>query len=88
MRWLGTDWIDAIKRWTIAVDIGGKDPEQILLSFSQALHCKVGALAEAGNDNPFVVPDIPPLHNIVSHLGATIKLRRRPVELAGVACDQ
>jgi hypothetical protein len=62
MRWLGTDGVDSIQRRTVPIDIGGKDAEEILLTLGKTLDSKVGALAEAGDDDPFVVPDVSPLN--------------------------
>ena len=87
MRRLCSDGVDSIQWRSSSIDISCQDSEQILLAFSETLDSKVGALAEAGNDNPFIVSDVSSLHNIVGDLGATIKLRRTPVQFAGVAGD-
>ena len=46
---------------------------------SVTLDSKVGALAQAGNDNPFILSDVSSLYKIVGNLGASIKLLGTPV---------
>ena len=49
---LGLDGVDPVQREAGAVGVGRQDAEQVLLALRQTLDCKVGLLAETGDDYP------------------------------------
>ena len=79
MRRFGPYGNDSIQWRSSSIDISCQDSEQVLLAFSETLDSKVGALAQAGNDNPIIVSDVSSLYKIVGNLGASIKLLGTPV---------
>ena len=70
MRRLGPDGNDSIQWRSSSIDISCQDSEQVLLAFRETLDSKVGALAQAGNDNPFIESDVY-FYKIVGDLGAS-----------------